>query len=86
MLNDSEGKIRCLHYQIGCCMASLALDPMVVAKINGLLASSPSDDPEAGLSVEEIVELFEFCLLDAPTVVMSEQKKRREGWIARQEK
>jgi hypothetical protein len=46
----------------GSVMASLALDPMLVAKINALLASSSSKESGSGFAAEDIVELFETFL------------------------
>jgi hypothetical protein len=43
-------------------MASLALDPIIVAKINALLASSFTKDSGSGFATEDIVEIFETFL------------------------
>lgn len=50
-------------------MASLALDPMIVAKINALLASSLSKESGPGFAAEDIVELFETFLSEQAYVV-----------------
>lgn len=52
-------------------MASLALDPMLVAKINALLASSFSQEPGSGFADEDIVELFEAFLSEQILVTPS---------------
>jgi hypothetical protein len=45
-------------------MASLALDPIIVAKINALLASSFTKDSGSGFATEDIVEIFETFLCE----------------------
>jgi hypothetical protein len=40
-------------------MATIALAPLIVAKINALLASSACNEAEPGFSSEDIIELFE---------------------------
>jgi hypothetical protein len=52
-------------------MASLALDPMLVAKINALLASSFSKDSGPCFAAEDIVELFEAILSEQIKIVDS---------------
>ncbi len=45
-------------------MATIALDPLLVAKINALLASMQSRQPEEQFTTEDILELFETFLAE----------------------
>lgn len=48
-------------------MAKLSLDPMLVAKINALLASFGSHESDVTLSDEDIIELFESLIRERPS-------------------
>lgn len=45
-------------------MATIALDPLLVAKINALLASMQSRAEQEQFSTEDILELFETFLVE----------------------
>ncbi|MCB0116418.1 MAG: hypothetical protein R2873_10735 [Caldilineaceae bacterium] len=45
-------------------MATIALDPLLVAKINALLASMQSREEQEQFSTEDILELFETFLME----------------------
>ena len=47
-------------------MATLSLDPLIVAKINALWASCSNQDIECSLSTEHLIELFESFLTQYP--------------------
>ncbi len=59
-------------------MATLSLDPILVAKINALLASFANHDAEATLSNEDIVELFESFIMERSRSV--EAPRRTPGF------
>lgn len=63
-------------------MATLALDPILVAKINALLASCAGTDSESGLGTEDIVELFESFLEERRHRVETSHTHDTNGWDA----
>jgi hypothetical protein len=55
-------------------MATLALDPIVVAKINALLISIQTGHSQSGLTEENVLDLLETLFLEPYAVPMTPEE------------